>query len=109
MLHSCCRLSTGQIFSTKQLCPNPNPGSVLPFPSQLLDGRKVKSVHVAARIKLPPPSKGLQATFYMLPVTNKYGGWPASGEVRKPACVLGMRFRFFGAQARSEVAKRRSG
>ncbi|KAL4445722.1 hypothetical protein ABPG77_008921 [Micractinium sp. CCAP 211/92] len=48
---------------------------------QLPDGRKVKSVHVAARIKLPPPSKGLQATLHMLPVTNKYGGWPASGEI----------------------------
>lgn len=49
---------------------------------QLPDGRKVKSVHVAARIKLPPPSKGLQASLYMLPVQNKYGAWPASGEVR---------------------------
>lgn len=57
------------------------------LPSQLPDGRKVKSVHVAARIKLPPPCKGLQASLYMQPVDSKYGAWPASGEVRRRSAV----------------------
>ncbi|KAL4425900.1 hypothetical protein ABPG75_009916 [Micractinium tetrahymenae] len=48
---------------------------------QLPDGRKVKSVHVAARIKLPPAGTGLQAGFSMLPVQIKDGAWSAAAEI----------------------------
>lgn len=52
----------------------------LPF-LQLPDGRKIRSVHVAASIKAPPAGKGIWGAAWMNPVQMKYGAWPASGEV----------------------------
>lgn len=45
------------------------------------DGRKVRSVHVAASIQAPPPAQGTAGAFWLKPVTASYGAWPASGEI----------------------------
>jgi beta-glucanase (GH16 family) len=46
-------------------------------------GGTVRSLHVEARIEVPPGGPGLWAAFWMQAVDDKYGGWPASGEVSR--------------------------
>ncbi|KAI7837445.1 hypothetical protein COHA_008703 [Chlorella ohadii] len=44
------------------------------------DGSKVRLLHVEARMKAPQ-GKGLWSAFVLAPAANKYGPWPASGEI----------------------------
>lgn len=62
------------------------------FPGMLLPGGgKVASVHISARIKAPPAGQGLLAALTLQPVEEKYGKWPASGEINVMAFINGMR------------------
>lgn len=50
------------------------------------DGTTLDSVHVEAKVKVPQPGQGLWSSLILSPLQEKYGGWPASGEVSGCSC-----------------------
>ena len=78
-----CVLLLGQVganYTSGRITSKPG-GSWYPG-MQLPDGSTVAGLHVEASIQVPQPGQGLWGAFWMLPAELKYGGWPASGEVR---------------------------
>lgn len=43
----------------------------------------MRSIHVQVRAQVPSPGQGLLASCLLEPVANRYGAWPASGEVSR--------------------------
>lgn len=58
---------------------------------KLADGRTLKSVHIQVRAQVPSPGQGLLASCLLEPVSNKYGAWPASGEIGVANLLNGMK------------------
>ncbi|PSC76960.1 (1-3)-beta-glucanase [Micractinium conductrix] len=72
--------TSGQVRSQAGYWPG------MPLPG----GGTTRSVHVEARMTAPPGGAGLWAAFWMQPVEEKYGGWPASGEIDIVGCIDNM-------------------
>jgi hypothetical protein len=72
------RLQDGT-YTSGRLNSRPNggwyPGMALP------DGSTAGSVHVEASIQVPTPGQGLWPQFWLAPLEDTYGAWPASGEI----------------------------
>ena len=77
--HAPCHPQSGNGFTSGRI--NTKPTAAFWPGMQLQDGTTFSSVHIEARVQLPPPGQALWPAFWLFPSELYYGKWAASGEI----------------------------